>query len=100
MLDMDVKYGSLRVENVSRGIRTINVDSGFSPIVLNFADNAAFNFDVSVQFCDFRVDKDLVKVTSLERSHTSAEYKGKFGGPSPKGSVSVTSKYGDVKFTK
>ncbi len=99
-LDMEVKYGSFRVDNVSKNIRKINLDSGFSPILLNFEDNTAFNFDVNVQFGSFNVDKNMVNITSLEKSHTSAEYKGKYGNASPKGSVSITSRYGDVKFNR
>ncbi len=99
-LDFDVKYGSFRVDNVSKNIRRINLDSGFSPISLNFEDDSAFSFDVNVQFGDFNVDKNLVNITSLEKDYTSAEYKGKFGGASPKGVISINSKYGDVKFTR
>ena len=99
-LNLEVKYGSFRVDNVSKNVRKIALDSGFTPISLNFEDNAAFNFDVNVSFADFKVDKSLVNITSLEKSHTSAEYKGKYGGESAKGSVSISSKYGDVKFTK
>ncbi len=99
-LDMEVKYGSFRIDNVSKNIRKINLESGFSPISLNFEDNTAFNFNVNVQFGNFRVDKELVNITSLEKSHTSAEYKGKYGSTSPKGLVSIVSKYGDVKFTR
>ena len=99
-LKLEVNYGSFRVDRVSKDIRKISLDSGFSPILLNFADNSAFNFDVNVQFADFKVDKSLVNITSLEKDYTSAEYKGKFGGTSPKGVISISSKYGDVKFTK
>ncbi|WP_439881371.1 hypothetical protein ACSX1A_19850 [Pontibacter sp. MBLB2868] len=99
-LNLELKYGSFKVDRVSKDIRKIMLESGFSPILLNFADNSAFNFDVNVQFADFKVDKSLVNVTSLEKGYTSAEYKGKFGGASPKGVISINSKYGDVKFTK
>ncbi|MDX5418883.1 MAG: hypothetical protein LPK09_06685 [Hymenobacteraceae bacterium] len=99
-LDLSLKYGSLRVDNVSKNVRKINVASGFSPISLNFDDNTAFDFDVNVQFGNFNVDKRLVNYTTLEKSHTSAAYKGKFGSASSKASVNITSKYGDVKFTK
>ncbi|WP_241739250.1 DUF4097 family beta strand repeat-containing protein [Pontibacter beigongshangensis] len=99
-LDMSLKHGSLRVDNISRNVNKINVDGGFSPIALNFEDNSAFNFDVNVQFGSFNFDKDLVNVSSLEKSHTSAAYKGKYGNAASKGSVNIVSKYGDVKFTK
>ncbi|WP_025609109.1 hypothetical protein [Pontibacter actiniarum] len=99
-MEMDIKYGSFRIDNISKNIRRISLDTGFTPVNLHFADNAAFNFDVNVRFGNFNVDKSLVTITSLEKSYTSAEYKGRFGGASPKGVVSINSKYGDVKFTK
>lgn len=99
-LDIDLKYGSLRVDNISKNVRKINVASGFSPISLNFDDNTAFDFDINVQFGNFNVDKSLVNYTTLEKSHTSAAYKGKFGSASSKASVNIVSKYGDVKFTR
>lgn len=99
-MEMEVKYGSFRVDNISKDIRKIALDSGFTPISLNFGDNTAFNFDVNVQFADFKYDKSLVNITSLERNHTSAAYKGAYGGASPKGQVNIDSKYGEVRFTK
>lgn len=99
-LDMDVKYGSFKVDKVQKNFRNISVTGGFAPIVLHFEDDAAFDFDVNVQFADFKVDRNLVKFTSLEQGHTSAAYKGKYGTASTKGTLSITSKYNDVKFTK
>jgi hypothetical protein len=99
-MEMEVKYGSFRVDNISKNVRKIALDSGFTPISLNFEANTNFNFDVNVQFADFKYDKSLVNITSLEKGHTSAAYKGAFGGTSPKGFVSIESKYGEVKFTK
>ncbi|RDV15269.1 hypothetical protein DXT99_10940 [Pontibacter diazotrophicus] len=99
-MEMDVKYGTFAVNNISKNIRKITLSSGFTPISLTFDPNTAFNFDVNVQFGDFRFDKSLVNITSLEKGHTSAEYRGAYGGTSPKGLVSVNSKYGDVKFMK
>ncbi|MCP2042430.1 hypothetical protein [Pontibacter sp. HSC-36F09] len=99
-LEMDVKYGTFRVDNVQKNFKSINVNGGFTPIQLNFESDSAFDFDVNVQFADFKVDRNLVKFTSLEKGHTSAEYKGKYGNASSKGTLSITSKYNDVKFTK
>lgn len=100
VLNLDLKYGSFKVDNVSKSIRTINLDGGFTPISLNFEDKSAFNFDVTVKYGDFKFDKSNVNITSLERDNTSAEYKGNFGSATPKGSVSIISKYDIVKFTK
>ncbi|MBW7465690.1 DUF4097 family beta strand repeat-containing protein [Pontibacter aydingkolensis] len=99
-MDMTFKHGSFKVDNVSKNIKKIALDSNYGTVSLNFADNTAFNFDVNVQFGDFKVDKSLINITSLEKGYTSAEYKGRFGGSSPKGVVNINSKFGDVKFTK
>ena len=99
-LSLELKYGSFKVDNVSKNIRKISLDSGFSPIALNFEDNTSFNFDVSMQFGDFSVDKNLINITSEEKDYTSAKYKGKYGDTTSKGLVTIISKYGDVKFTR
>ncbi len=99
-LEMDIKYGSFRVDNVKKNFKTISVSGGFAPIQLHFEDDSAFDFNVNVQFADFKVDRNLVKFTTLEKGHTSAEYKGKYGNSTSKGSINITSKYNDVKFTK
>lgn len=99
-LNMDMKYGSFRVNNISSNVRNIRLASTYIPISLNFADNSAFNFDVNVQYGDFKVSKDLVNMTSIEKDYTSADYKGKFGSAATKAAVSITSKYGDVRFTQ
>lgn len=99
-IEMDVKYGSFKVDNISRGMRKIALASGFTPVSLSFEPNTSFNFDVQVQFADFRYDKSAVNITSLDKSHTSASYKGVYGGSSPKGVISIDSRYGEVKFVK
>jgi hypothetical protein len=99
-LDMDVKYGSFRVDKVQKNFKNISVNGGFAPIVLHFENDAAFDFDINVQFADFKVDRSLVKFTSLEQGHTSAAYKGKYGSATSKGTLNITSKYNDVRFTK
>ncbi|RAU83822.1 DUF4097 family beta strand repeat-containing protein [Pontibacter arcticus] len=99
-LNMEVKYGTFRVDNINKDIRKINLDIGFTPVVLNFENKAAFNFDVNVKFGSFNYDKSLVNITSLVKDHTSAEYKGRFGGTSSKGLISINSKFGDVQFSE
>jgi len=99
-LSMDVKYGSFMIDHVSSKVRKIALESGFSPISLHFEDDITCNFDVNVQFANFKVDKSWVNITSLEKDYTSAAYKGNFGSSSPKGLISINSRYGDVRFTK
>ncbi|EJF08518.1 hypothetical protein O71_20337 [Pontibacter sp. BAB1700] len=100
VLEMDVKYSSFKIDNVKKNFKNISLNSGYTPIQLHFEDDSAFDFNVNVQFAEFQVDRNLVKFTTLEKGHTSAEYKGKYGNSTSKGSINITSKYNDVKFTK
>ncbi|MCC9165914.1 hypothetical protein LN893_03570 [Pontibacter sp. XAAS-A31] len=98
VLDLDIKYGSLNVANVSRDVQKIIVDGSYCPITINFEDNSSVNFDVKVQFADFKYDKSRVNVTSQGQDMHSAEYKGKLGSAASKGTVTIVSKFDDVRF--
>lgn len=99
-IQIDARHGSIRVDNISKNLRNLALDSNYSSTYLSFEDGAAVNFDVNVEYGNFQVDKSLVSLTSHEESLHSAVYKGRFGGASPKGQVNVSVRYGDVKFVK
>jgi len=102
-LDMAVQYcPSFEVRTTGRNFRTINVDGGYSTILLNFPDGAGFNFDVNTQHGKLVVDKRLVKVDSEESSSSSSDMQGRFGVVPVRnaGSVSVKVRYGDVRFNR
>ncbi len=99
-LNLEMKYGSFKVHNINSNVKNINLASTYIPISLNFAENAAFNFDVNVQYAEFKATKEMVNMTSVEKDYTSAAYKGSLGNNSPKGAIIINSKYGDVRFQK
>jgi hypothetical protein len=100
-LDMAVQYcPAFEVRTTGRNFRTINVDGGYSTILLNFPDGAGFNFDVNTQHGKLVMDKRLVKVDSEASSASSSDTQGRFGVVPGRnaGSVSVKVRYGDVRF--
>ncbi|RYU84323.1 hypothetical protein [Hymenobacter persicinus] len=102
-LDMAVQYcPSFEVRTTGRNFRAINVDGGFSTILLNFPDGAGFNFDVNTQHGKLLVDKRLVKVDAEENSSSSSDMQGRFGVVPVRnaGNVSVKVRYGDVRFNR
>ncbi|GGE97169.1 hypothetical protein [Hymenobacter cavernae] len=102
-LDMKVQYcPSFEVRNTGKNFRQINVDSGYSTILLNFPDGAGFNFDVNTDHGKLLVDKKLIQVQSEESSASSSDMQGRFGGVVAKnaGNVNIKVRYGNVRFNR
>lgn len=103
-LDMTVQNcPSFEVRNTGANFRQINLDGGYSTILLNFPDDAGFNFDVNAQHGKLLVDKRLVKVESEESGPASSEMQGTFGAMKSKpvsGNVNVRVRYGNVRLNR
>ncbi|HEX8428506.1 hypothetical protein [Hymenobacter sp.] len=104
-LDMTVQYcPNFEVRNTGRNFRQINLDGGYSTILLNFEDEAGFNFDVNTQHGKLLVDKKLVRVASEETSPISSDMQGTFNvikTRTPAASnVNIRVRYGDVRFNR
>ncbi|GAA4012459.1 hypothetical protein GCM10022408_26490 [Hymenobacter fastidiosus] len=102
-LDMAVQYcPSFEVRTTGPNFRAINVDGGYSTILLNFPDGAGFNFDVNTQHGKLLVDKRLVRVDAEESTSSSSDTQGRFGVVPVRnaGNVNVKVRYGDVRFNR
>ncbi|PJJ54733.1 hypothetical protein [Hymenobacter chitinivorans] len=102
-LDMTVQFcPSFEVRNTGRNFRQINVDGGYSTILLNFPDGAGFNFDVNTQHGKLLLDKRLVKVESEENSASSSDMQGQFGAITARNpaNVNIKVRYSDVRFNR
>lgn len=103
-LDMTVQYcPNFEVRNTGRNFRQINVDGGYSTILLTFADDAGFNFDVNTQHGKLLVDKRHVRVESEENSPASSGMQGTFGVAKARpasGNVNVRVRYGNVSLNR
>jgi len=103
-LDMTVQYcPNFEVRNTGRNFRAINLDGGYSTILLNFADEAGFDFDVNTQHGKLLVDKKLVRVASEESSPVSSDMQGSFGVAKARpasSNVNIRVRYGNVRFNR
>jgi hypothetical protein len=98
-LDMKLQYCSgFKVADISARFNSITLEGSYSSFNLNFKDNAAFKFNVDLQYGDLRVDKENVQFNVVEKRNTSNTYQGQCGKSSSLGKVNINSRYGDVKF--
>ncbi|UPL48409.1 hypothetical protein [Hymenobacter sublimis] len=102
-LDMKLQYcPSFEVRSTGKNFRQINVDGGYSTILLNFPDGAGFNFDVNTDHGKLLVDKRLVRVDSEESSPSTTDMQGSFGAVQTRraGNVNIKVRYGNVSFRR
>ncbi|RSK35256.1 DUF4097 family beta strand repeat-containing protein [Hymenobacter metallilatus] len=102
-LDMKLQYcPNFEVRNTGKNFRQINLDGGYSTILLNFPDGAGFDFDVNTEHGKLLVDKRLVKVDSEETSASSSDMQGTFGALPTRnaGNVNIKVRYGNVSFNR
>ncbi|MBC8081725.1 MAG: hypothetical protein H7Z21_00810 [Hymenobacter sp.] len=104
-LDMTVQHcPNFEVRNTGRNFREINLDGGYSTIMLNFGDEAGFTFDVNTQHGKLLVDKKLVRVASEESSPVSSDMQGTFGVAKARrpaaGNVNIRVRYGNMRFNR
>lgn len=101
--------GGFRIEQLPRSAEMVDILANYSSVVLPVAENVNSNFDVTVQYGNFRYPSDNSRIIlktqpntdeSGQRHYhyrTTKQYTGQIGkGAGPK--VRVVSKFGDVKF--
>lgn len=100
--NIDLKYGSLQISEVGKGLKTLNVNSSYSPVKLGPLGGLNTDFDVTTHYGEFSYNNN-VSVTSKtpdnEHGYTSTKnYKGHIGKGGNDRVITIKSSYGGVKF--
>jgi hypothetical protein len=99
---INVKYGGLQIIGLDKALKSLSVNSSYSPVKLGALGNA--DFDVTVHYGGFTYDDGSVNVvtktpTDDNRSWTSTKtYKGHVGKGSNDKVIVIKSNYSSVKF--
>jgi hypothetical protein len=96
-MDINIRYGDLKIGKVDPATRKINIDASYSSSSLVFDPVANFNFDVKANYGSLNYNKDKVSAISSESSNTKKSYIGKYGNGSDT-QVTIRSNYGSIKF--
>lgn len=94
--DIDMKYGSLDVNEVTTGFESIDIKNRFGSIDCIIPENASYRVNAVMKYCDLdlRESKNL-NVTNSGSRKTITGMTGSNSNPTSE--VKVTSEYGDVK---
>ncbi|MBK0384379.1 hypothetical protein I5M32_15535 [Pedobacter sp. SD-b] len=95
--------GGFKIGSFDKNFKSLNINSNYSNINLDFNNNSSFNFDVATTYANFKYNNDNVTITSKspadesKKYSPSKNYKGYYG-KSPSGNIVIKSNYGGVKF--
>jgi len=79
-------YGGLKVKEVARNFKLIDITNSFSEANIGFNPEASFRLNATVKMGDLSYPSTNVKVTVTELSYTSNKYEGVVGSNSDTGS--------------
>ncbi|WP_026897291.1 DUF4097 family beta strand repeat-containing protein [Daejeonella oryzae] len=102
--NIDISYtGGFKIDEVDKNVKNLIINSSYSGVTLGLADDADFNFDVTVSYAGFNFDDGKISISSKTPDENTKgwnptkNYKGRVG----KGSDSrilIKSNYGGVRF--
>ena len=95
-LDMTTDFGTLKVQELSKSIKLVNVRSDYTTIDLNYHRDANFRFDIDTEFANINTSNDA-EITNSAKDHTDrsiAGYVGQSGDSA--GMIRIKSEFGSV----
>jgi hypothetical protein len=103
--DVSVKYGNgINVTSIDKSVKTININSQFAKVNLDFKDSDDFTFDVTSKMGGFDNNSSKVKVTSKSPSDedrgwsSTKNYKGYIGKDNGDSKIVINATFGRVSF--
>ncbi|APU70317.1 hypothetical protein [Christiangramia flava] len=96
--NLDMDYGSLSIEKVIKGARSIQIDTDYTGVKIGYDSEMNFDFHVKTSYGGISGLRDLEVNRSNDRN-TSKEVSGYYGG---KGGTQfqISTSYGSVDFSK
>jgi hypothetical protein len=101
---LNVRYGGgIKINEISKALKSLDIESKYSSVNINLRGDESFNFDVTVKYNSFNFDENKVKITSKspsdeERGYRSTKnYKGYVGNSNSSNHITINSTYQSVK---
>ena len=91
-----VKYGEVKVNYVAPDFNKIEVDASYSPIEISPDKKASFRTDVGVKHGNINIRADKTEFSV----NTKEQVKGTVGSGTPKGTIILSNKYGNVSINQ
>ena len=97
--DLNMDYGSLSIEKVIKGAKSINIDTDYAGVKLGFDNEMSFNFDIKTSYGGIH-GLDELQVQKQNQANTSHSVSGYYGSSGNAARINISTSYGSVKFYK
>jgi len=95
-LNLTLRYGNCKVDNVSADFENINIDNQYVPCRISIAEGASYMLDAETKYCGISYPSDA-QVMEKVKNNSETKIKAIIGDTdSPNSKVNVISKYGNV----
>lgn len=94
-IDLDNQYGSFTADDINADFTSIAIVNSYGNIDIGIPGGTPFNIDADMHFCNLEYDDSKLTVDYRNDSGHDLVVKGMIG-QNPKGSVKVTSNFGNV----
>jgi len=79
-LTANFDYGELKVKEVGKAFKLIDVTNSFSDANIGFNPEASYRINATIKMGDLTYPQDRAKLSVVEMSYTSSKYEGLVGG--------------------
>ncbi|MCM8571079.1 hypothetical protein NE848_16900 [Gramella jeungdoensis] len=97
--DLNLDYGSLSIEKVIKGTRSVNIDTDYAGVKIGYDNEMSFQFDVKTSYGGIK-GLDGLEVQKRNQGNTSNSVAGYYGSSSDGAKFNITTSYGSVNFNK
>ena len=100
---ISAKYGGgVKINEISKGLKSLDVDAKYSSVNIGLRGDESFAFDVTVKYGSFNYDDNRLKVTSKSPDdskgyHPTKSYRGYMGNNDSNNKITINSTYQSVK---
>jgi hypothetical protein len=97
-LNLTVNYGSINILSIDNDVKSIAINTTYSPTKLAYSTNYPFDFEMKLNYSNLQGGQGL-NFQAKDEKNTRKYYKG-YNISSGKNSMIITSDYGDIKLIK
>jgi hypothetical protein len=96
-LRIDTDYGSLTIKRLMNGFDKVDISGQYTSIKIGVEKEASFDFEIDLQYADFKRDDAKVELFKNISKTTKKYYEGKYGQKKTNSSLLINSQYGSVR---
>jgi hypothetical protein len=99
-IEIDASYGSLSIEELSRSIENVKIDSKYTAVRIGYDPSASFRFLIDLKYTNLKGDLDAMSFSVRDTKPTKKYYEGSYGTNPSQAKMEIYSQYGGLTLTQ